>query len=1252
MFGQPRCREWTPLATQQLRTRNLLQVVGYNMQSSDSSGQQGSLYYTLHSTTMSAPFYTSEKLLSNHPKWREIDSELIHKMSSLNIVVRVWRHIRHSSNGASSKCSQQTDQIIQTWGVNFSGLLHIGANLSLNFTPKSFKENTLIFQMIGGYFCSYEKLRLQSVSRETSDTSMVGKAASPSRKIPINSRHQRNVKESKSVSPGRGIWRSEGLDGKYVSKSHSPPNATAFRQNNSAESRVSSYVPSSRISNDSYKDRFYCDSQSDSVYEHSPKSEGDMEIREYSGSDSSNDNIKSCSSLSTSNRDLSNIEESETAENFDANLLPVPKCRYSSMKFLKSEIRPSYNAEKLRKLHLLQYSINKRSQAVQEIKEKIYQKSAMENCENLSPTHSLVDYEDFSRSENLSISSREFSFLTGKCKHTKGKDLGKILSECSKTNPMTENNKCSELKKDEECSEDAKHTLTEERDEGISISSNRRNFSRKLLGNTNSCDRRFTLPLNKLLEFKSQPSPSQRLRYACLTKQAELSRFKRRLLKDERDAILGKIRHLKEIRTKLFEENQDNGSDLMQKYHSLSRKSEQLKELRKSEAALGELCARSASLLWIRRWQLVQDIQIIYSIEEDEHGGLSILDIHLPACQGDSDGLRQVPEAHLAVALGRSAHVAALAAGLLAVPLRHPLRLMGSRTKVIDHLSSQNHEIPLFARNKDSVMFRYGLYLLNKNIVQLLWATHRIIPPDPKDTLSNLRKLLTPPPQSASLELSRYYGSASSVETAGVAGYALFHPFSAPSLIPVSVTLPQLVSSTSNPSVSTGAIRKVPHHSLRSLVAIGGDRSNRSLMVSGGFGNMGGRQFNRFKVLQSLEMSPTSVIGSEPSLMMHDSHTGAQLGESDPSDSPSDDIQNVMSFSESDLTKVSGILSSEAVSPGDDFGTKVENKVVFSVGDDFEQSQKVDRKKHSSKMIKQLSLEDNLLQSCMKEKAKRKSQKEVANLSKENVEIKNLQSHVTQLTKELTDLCITYSSGDSISTELKTCEVSDQNANTKLEERSKCEKENVKPNDCEMKRGSECPVIDIEKLDQISYCSELCEMNCPHVFEKITNRNDTEEIKDDTGNMDDVIVLPSAEAVMTASSHFNDSLSHSDVPGSESSEDNNHQLEVYDENATVPVESVMNIEPDEYDVDRISNCEMYVDDSESIYAGSNASHDANRLLEDLKLMEDNVLTIDGSVKSTQIEYLNESETRGVVGDVPSVSRADEVVYSNIPSDIR
>jgi hypothetical protein len=33
---------------------------------------KASFYYTLHLTTMSAPFYTSEKLESQNPKWTEI----------------------------------------------------------------------------------------------------------------------------------------------------------------------------------------------------------------------------------------------------------------------------------------------------------------------------------------------------------------------------------------------------------------------------------------------------------------------------------------------------------------------------------------------------------------------------------------------------------------------------------------------------------------------------------------------------------------------------------------------------------------------------------------------------------------------------------------------------------------------------------------------------------------------------------------------------------------------------------------------------------------------------------------------------------------------------------------------------------------------------------------------------------------------------------------------------------------------------
>lgn len=43
-------------------------MIAYNVKTN-----VGSLYYTLHLTTMCAPFYTSEKLESQHPKWAELD---------------------------------------------------------------------------------------------------------------------------------------------------------------------------------------------------------------------------------------------------------------------------------------------------------------------------------------------------------------------------------------------------------------------------------------------------------------------------------------------------------------------------------------------------------------------------------------------------------------------------------------------------------------------------------------------------------------------------------------------------------------------------------------------------------------------------------------------------------------------------------------------------------------------------------------------------------------------------------------------------------------------------------------------------------------------------------------------------------------------------------------------------------------------------------------------------------------------------
>lgn len=100
---QQRCRPWIPLLTQQvsviktkhvflrktayigvsfqLRLRHLRQITAYNV-IADGPGQ---FYYTLHLTSMSAPFYTSEEIDSPNPKWTELDLSSIPSPSSTGV---------------------------------------------------------------------------------------------------------------------------------------------------------------------------------------------------------------------------------------------------------------------------------------------------------------------------------------------------------------------------------------------------------------------------------------------------------------------------------------------------------------------------------------------------------------------------------------------------------------------------------------------------------------------------------------------------------------------------------------------------------------------------------------------------------------------------------------------------------------------------------------------------------------------------------------------------------------------------------------------------------------------------------------------------------------------------------------------------------------------------------------------------------------------------------------------------------------
>ncbi|CAK1549223.1 unnamed protein product [Leptosia nina] len=663
MFGRPRCREWTPLTTQQLRLRSLIQIVGYNIRPPEWCTSQCSYYLTLHHTTMSAPFYTSEKISSPHPKWKEIDSEITQRISSTNVVIRIWCHVfSPPCKDLEEICDQNQDTVIQTWGVYFSGLRYIGANLALNFNSDCFKCNTLVFQMHGGYFCSYKSLKLDiippeneiengSISSDSSDKSKTDKS--------------HTFKNIRSLSPGK-LKRPD----KEYSKSHSPIDK-GFKQN-FATLRPSSSLNISRKRDDSTERK----QDINHIYEHSP----DL-VKEFRTSDLNCD-------ISFEQDVSSKIDLSETAESYDLRNETdgVPKYRYLALGFLKSEIRPSYNATKLQNLHLLQYAIKKRQEAVQEIKERIYNKSALADTQ--PEFHGP-----------LKIKSRSQRNLFS--------PLDDVLQrEKPSQNDVTKNGKIKE--------------------ERTSVSNGPR----------------LTLKLNDLLSYKSKPSPFQRSEHVRLTKQLEILHFKRLILSDERDSKLANIRRLKERHSKLFEENQDVGSELMTNYHTLSRCTEALKELRDSCAALRELAARNHAALCNCRSDLLLHLQKIFYIQQRDATNWTIIDVPLPICGDETRATNPVPDS---VATGFVAQATILAAAILNQPLRYKITLLGSASKILDVTPDlPDPNIPLFARGGDMTLFRYAMFLLNKCIAQLLWGRGLSVH-DMRPTLANLQRLLITP---------------------------------------------------------------------------------------------------------------------------------------------------------------------------------------------------------------------------------------------------------------------------------------------------------------------------------------------------------------------------------------------------------------------------------------------------------------------------------------------------------------------------
>lgn len=112
-----------------------------------------------------------------------------------------------------------------------------------------------------------------------------------------------------------------------------------------------------------------------------------------------------------------------------------------------------------------------------------------------------------------------------------------------------------------------------------------------------------------------------------------------------------------------------------------------------------------------------------------------------------------------ATALGYVAHAVSLIAFYLEIPLRYPLRLGGSRTYICDYApsveptssdftsislpssSSKPMEFPLFLEGQDTTRSAYAVFLLNKDLEQLLNFIG-VESLGPRHVLANLKELL------------------------------------------------------------------------------------------------------------------------------------------------------------------------------------------------------------------------------------------------------------------------------------------------------------------------------------------------------------------------------------------------------------------------------------------------------------------------------------------------------------------------------
>lgn len=151
---------------------------------------------------------------------------------------------------------------------------------------------------------------------------------------------------------------------------------------------------------------------------------------------------------------------------------------------------------------------------------------------------------------------------------------------------------------------------------------------------------------------------------------------------------------------------------------------------------------QAQSMVAVRQTRIILELSQIFPLVNTDgvSGNVSICNMVLP--NSDYSGY---DEEQISTALGYVAHLTFMMSKYLEVPFRFPILPMCSRSHIKDEISTsapdKERTYPLYSKGKERLQFDYGVFLLNKNIQQLL--NHCMLQPtDARNTLPNLRMLV------------------------------------------------------------------------------------------------------------------------------------------------------------------------------------------------------------------------------------------------------------------------------------------------------------------------------------------------------------------------------------------------------------------------------------------------------------------------------------------------------------------------------